>query len=488
MIAVLCATDMEAGPLLDMCNVAEQDDETCRIFSGSARGVPIVLAISGMGSSAARRACDRLVQHYDATTVVNLGVCGGLETGLKPGDLFTVDTVLDGDAILDADRNAVPAAQPSTWPGLDALSLGTVSDPVFGTERRETLARQCALVDMEGLAVADECRRRGVTCIMLKGVSDRACSEGREDIRKNLDDVARRLAERFVRDVNRLATPAAGLLAKLQRFTRLEHTIFSLPLLFAGAWLGAGNGMPSLRVLALVVVVGTGARTFGIAMNRILDRDVDALNPRTAGRELPSGRLSLTGAYAVALAGIGAYLLGCAGLGPLCLALSPVPLIPLAVYSLLKRFTVLCHLGIGLCLAIAPLGAFVASAGRLPLDPGILLLAGFTLFWIAGSDIIYGMQDIEADRAAGMKSVPAALGPAGAQVIAAITHILSIILLVALWRVTGAGFGSAVALVVAVIAFAVAYLPQVPPAARFFPVLAIAGIAGAFVVLLGGGG
>ena len=480
MIAVLCATDMEARPLLDLCGAAEEHDETCRIFSGSAQGMPLFVAVSGVGASAARRACGRLVQQYGATTVVNLGVCGGLEAGLAPGDVYTVDTVVDGDAVL-------PNAQPLRWPGLDARSLGTVSEPIFGTKRREALARQCALVDMEGMAVADECRRRGVTCMMLKGVSDRACSQGRKDIEKHLDDVSRRLAERFMRDVVQLRLPPDGLLTKLQRFTRIEHTIFSLPLLFAGAWLGAGGGMPSWRVLALIVVVGTGARTFGMAMNRILDRDVDARNPRTAGRELPSGRLSLAGAYAVAVAGVAAYLLGCMGLGRLCLALSPVPLIPLATYALLKRFTVLCHLGIGLCLAIAPLGAFTAASGRLPFEPGVLLLAGFTLFWISGSDIIYGLQDIASDRATGMKSVPAALGPGGAQAVAAASHILSVILLVALWQVTGAGVAAGVALAVAAGAFMAAYVPQVPLAVRFFPISAIAGIAGAFVVLLGKG-
>ena len=110
-----------------------------------------------------------------------------------------------------------------------------------------------------------------------------------------------------------------------------------------------------------------------MAMNRIFDRDLDALNKRTAGRELPRGKLSLLHAYSVAATGFVVYMLACAGLGRICLTLSFVPLIPLIGYSLLKRFTCLCHFGIGICLALAPLGAYVAASGGLEFSSEILL-------------------------------------------------------------------------------------------------------------------
>ena len=123
---------------------------------------------------------------------------------------------------------------------------------------------------------------------------------------------------------------------------KIEHTVFSLPLLFSGAWLGAGRAWPGWSVLLLIALAGVGARCLGMAANRILDRDLDAKNQRTANRELPSGRISLLGAWAIAAAGLGVYLIACWAISPLCLMLSPVPAVPLIAYSLLKRFTNLC--------------------------------------------------------------------------------------------------------------------------------------------------
>jgi len=184
---------------------------------------------------------------------------------------------------------------------------------------------------------------------------------------------------------------------KLHSFTKVEHTIFSLPLLFAGAWLGAG-GMPSIRSLLLIALVGLGARTFGMAINRILDKNIDAKNPRTQNRELPSGKLSMGQGAAVAAIGMALYFAGCGLLGSTVLKLSLVPLIPLSLYSLLKRFTPLCHYGIGICLAIAPLGAFVAVTNTIAFTPEVLLLSLFTFCWMSGFDIIYALLDIDFDR------------------------------------------------------------------------------------------
>jgi 4-hydroxybenzoate polyprenyltransferase len=444
------------------------------------------------------------------------------------------------------------------------------------------LAKAGDLVDMEGFAVAEECRTLGIPCRLIKGVTDFGDHDGKEDIRTHLGPVSENVAEvvlrilssvRSLSDARSLqwelkyragcARPAAGaqpplywgiqkqdcsgtmgdafgaplrvaredtrhfdlgaervnvpagivtdsapkavtpsdavhgppvnpasggpaagaLLPKLLRFTRVEHTLFSLPLLFAGAWLGADGHCPPLRTLALIALVGTGARTFGMAVNRIVDRDLDAENPRTAQRELPAGRLSLWQAYVVAAAGMAAYLLGCAWLGPTVLKLSLVPIVPLALYSFLKRFTSLCHYGIGLCLALAPLGAYVAVTGGLAFSPQVIGLAVFTFGWMSGFDIIYALLDVEFDRAHGVRSLPAAVGPVRAQWIAAMTHLISAAALIRLWY-DGAGMMSGLALLVALGALGAAYWQRLPVSFRFFPVSVIAGMAGALVVLL----
>ncbi|MBL7077657.1 MAG: UbiA family prenyltransferase [Kiritimatiellae bacterium] len=483
MIAVLSATHAEAAPLIELAGAVESTETPLRLFTAPPDR-PLLIAVSGMGAAAARHACRYLAEQQHVTTIVNMGICGALDPALGPGDLCTVDRAMDADGLSGGAQPPVAPLHLTPWPDLPAFTLGTVTDPVFDVSRREALADCCQLVDMEGWAVADTCRELGIACRMVKGVSDRACSDGRSDLQRHLAPVSRQLAERFLRDRARLETPAGGRLSQLHRFTRIEHTIFSLPLLFAGAWLGAG-GMPSVRLLGLVAIVGLGARTFGMAMNRILDRDLDARNPRTAARELPAGRLSLTGAYTVAAAGLGTYLAGCAALGRLCLLLAPVPLIPLAVYTLLKRFTPLCHFGIGICLAMAPLGAFVAGSGQLPLRADILLLGAFTLLWIAGFDMIYAMQDIVSDRRLGVRSIPAALGERGAQLVAGLSHLAAWGLLVQIWRLTGMGPAGGIALTVAAGGFVAAYVPAVPLPMRFFPLSVIAGIAGAAVVLLG---
>ncbi len=189
--------------------------------------------------------------------------------------------------------------------------------------------------------------------------------------------------------------------------------------------------------------------------------------------------------YGVAITGIAIYFVACVLLGPMVLKLSLFPLIPLALYSLLKRFTPLCHYGIGIALGIAPLGAFIAVTNTLAFPIELVLLALFTFFWISGFDIIYALMDIEFDRANQVRSIPAALGASRAQLVAAITHMASFTFLVLLWMSVG-GMLSFVALLISAGAFGAAYLQSIPIMVRFFPISAIAGIAGALVVLLGG--
>ncbi len=276
-----------------------------------------------------------------------------------------------------------------------------------------------------------------------------------------------------------------GLTAKLLRFTKIEHTIFSIPLLFAGAWLGANNSLPELTTLGLIVLAGIGARVLGMSMNRVLDRQIDAANPRTAGRELPTGQLSVRSALIVAVAGLFTYLVACALLGPLILILSPIPAILLVGYSLLKRYTALCHFGIGITLGIAPLGAYVAVSSSLSFSPEIVVLALFAFCWISGFDIIYALQDIPFDRSHGVHSLPAKLGSSTAQVVSGICHATSLALSVYLLLLTNGGLLAFLALLVTAGAFVFAYLPRVPMQVRFFPTSAVAGIGGALVPLLG---
>ncbi len=273
---------------------------------------------------------------------------------------------------------------------------------------------------------------------------------------------------------------------KLLNFTKIEHTAFSLPIIFGGAWLGANEHWPSLKITFLILIAAVGARIFGMACNRIFDRKLDALNPRTANRELPIGDMSLINALSVAAAGLASYLIACLLLGEWCFKLSFLPLIPLLMYSLLKRFTWLCHFGIGLCLSLAPLGAFVATAGNLRFSLPVLFFAFFVFCWMSGSDIIYAIMDIENDRINNVFSLPARFGAERAIKIAAIVHGLAVLSLFGILLLQGFNSAAIIAYLLAVVVFAIMYIPAIPVGIRFFPVSTIAGITGALVPMLAG--
>ena len=273
-------------------------------------------------------------------------------------------------------------------------------------------------------------------------------------------------------------------LNNILNFTKIEHTAFSLPLIFTGAFLGAGGHFPKVSIMLLIVVAAVGARVFGMSMNRVLDRRIDRLNPRTAGRELPSGKMGLGLALSVAGGGLLVYLVACAGLGGWCLVLSPIPLVPLLGYSLLKRFTPLCHFGIGLCLALAPLGAWVATAGHPRFSNAVLLFSGFVFFWLSGADIVYAIMDIDSDREHRIHSLPARLGAAGALKVAAVCHLASWVILVAVVRSVGGGTVAWVALGVTALFLSMMYVPAIPVPKRFFPISTLAGIAGALAPMV----
>jgi len=486
MTGLLVATQTEAAALIERLAATKVTDEPMATYAfapaGGRDGGEIV--ISGMGPAAAAAAAEYLVEWRQADVVVNVGVCGAVGDDFEPGDLVQITGVVDGDRVLAGESVAAVPCAPGPWAYLEARRLATVETPVFQPDRREALAPHADVVDMEGLAVARACADCGVTLHMLKGVTDLADGGGKDDIQRNIGAVSAALAEVVVAGLDRLG-PRHGLLAMAMRFVKIEHTVFSLPLLLAGAWLGAG-GSPGAWVLAWIVAAGVGARTLGMAMNRILDSDIDAKNARTADRELPAGRITPALAWCVAAGGLALYVGACAALGPLCLKLAAVPAVVLGVYSLLKRFTPLCHFGIGLCLGMAPLAAFIAASNTLDFSEQVVMLAIFAFFWISGFDIIYALMDIDFDRQAGVHSIPAALGPVGAQIVAACTHAVALGALVWLWVLIGRGMVSAMALGAAAAAFAAAYCQNIPIHKRFFPISAVAGIAGSLVPLLGG--
>jgi len=221
-------------------------------------------------------------------------------------------------------------------------------------------------------------------------------------------------------------------LATFVRFVKIEHTLFSLPLIFSGAFLAAGGGI-SWRLAGLMLLAGTGARTVALALNRIIDRKIDKLNVRTAIRELPAGRMRLSGAFAVMIIGLILYFASAELIGRFCLVWSPLPLLIFVFYPYMKRFTPLAHFGVGLGLAMAPLAGWVAVTQSLDnLAPGIAL-AFFTLVWVAGFDIIYATLDEEFDRQSKLYSFPALLGRSKALRISGYLHALSFVALIGIF-------------------------------------------------------
>lgn len=207
-------------------------------------------------------------------------------------------------------------------------------------------------------------------------------------------------------------------------FVKIEHTLFTLPLIFSGTALGATE-MPSTQLLLLILLAAVGARTAAFALNRIIDRKIDAKNPRTIIRELPSGKMTLAQAYGVLLTGCAVYFGSAYFISMFCFLLSPIPLIIFVVYPFLKRFTPLAHFGVGLGMAMAPLGGYFAVAPTFDdvLSPTLLCL--FTVFWGTGFDIIYATLDEDFDRKEGLFSFVSRFGKSKALFLSAFFHLLA---------------------------------------------------------------
>ena len=207
---------------------------------------------------------------------------------------------------------------------------------------------------------------------------------------------------------------------------RFSHTVFALPFACMGAVLAAG-GIPSKRTLFWILVAMVGARSGAMGMNRFADRHLDAQNPRTLDRALPQGKITPRDALIFVCVSFGLLLTAAWMLNPLCFALAPVAILIVSRYSYTKQFTTLSHLILGLSLALAPIGAWIAIAGRIALPAVVLGVA--VLFWVAGFDILYALMDIEFDRRMGLFSIPARLGEQGGMAVAGLCHIVTVICL-----------------------------------------------------------
>jgi len=233
-----------------------------------------------------------------------------------------------------------------------------------------------------------------------------------------------------------------GGLVYYSNLVKLPHTVFALPFALVGATMASYHVPVRVADLLLILVAFTAARFAAMGFNRVADRAIDARNPRTAMREIPSGKLSTRDAVLAVAASSAVFLVAAGLLNTLVLALAPLALGWIFLYSYTKRFTRWAHLVLGFALAIAPVGAYLALTGSWSRPGGVLLaLAGAVLCWVAGFDILYSLQDMEFDRREGLHSVPAALGAGGALRVSRTLHALSV-LLFTLTGVLFADFGA----------------------------------------------
>jgi 4-hydroxybenzoate polyprenyltransferase len=236
---------------------------------------------------------------------------------------------------------------------------------------------------------------------------------------------------------------------------RFSHSVFALPFALLSLVVASG-GLPALRVLGWVLLAMVAARSAAMAFNRLADRRLDAENPRTASRHLVTGAISVRFAAAFTVVACAAFVLAAAMINRTALLLCAPVLAVVLGYSYLKRVTPLAHLGVGLALGLSPLGAWVAGAGGLAGDLRVPIVLGLAVvFWVAGFDVVYACQDVEADRRLGLRSIPARLGVARALGVAAAFHAVAVVGFVA----TGllAGFGPWWFVAVAVAAALLAY-------------------------------
>lgn len=215
---------------------------------------------------------------------------------------------------------------------------------------------------------------------------------------------------------------------------KFSHTVFALPFAL-GAMLVAAQGLPSLSIVGWVLLAMASARTAAMGFNRIVDRHIDAKNPRTANREIPSGKINVPQAAALVLLSSVLFIFAAWSLNLLAFGLAFPTLALLFFYSYCKRFTSLSHFVLGLCLGVAPVGAWIAVKGEFALAP--VVLAAAVMFWVAGFDVIYATMDLEFDRENGLHSLVQKWGTGGALLAAKIFHAVFVVLMLAFGILAG---------------------------------------------------
>lgn len=234
---------------------------------------------------------------------------------------------------------------------------------------------------------------------------------------------------------------------------KFEHTVFALPFALSGLLLSM-PGMPTWSTVGWTVLAFTGARAAAMTLNRLIDAQIDAMNPRTSMRAIPAGKIKRGQAAVFTLISFGMMLFAASKLPPICLWLSPIALIWLSIYSYTKRFTWLCHIVLGIALGGAALGGWVAASGTLT-GTAPWLLAAAVSTWVAGFDIIYACQDVEFDRTKNLHSLPARFGIGRALVVSRTLHVITFSCLAALgWNL---GLGAPYAIGVAIVGAMLVY-------------------------------
>ena len=232
-----------------------------------------------------------------------------------------------------------------------------------------------------------------------------------------------------------MSSTALSLPRRFAALVKFEHTVFALPFAYVGAFL-AVDGYPGTGPLVWLTVAMVGARTLAMALNRLIDAELDARNPRTAAREIPAGAVTRAQVWALCAAALALYLVAAFQLDPIVRYLWPIPVAMFVVYPYLKRVTWLCHLWLGACTGLAPLGAWLAVTGKAPWEAFALFAAQG--LWVAGFDLFYSLFDLQHDLAVGLRSWAVRFGERGVFVGARVFHVVVVALLAAV----GAGLGS----------------------------------------------